>query len=283
MEGWINPPEALQRAEAREAERQQRRRRFPPEPVRDVLGFVIAHGRLETWQAELLAMIREESLYFLPQARTKIMNEGWASFWHTRLMTSSILSDEGIVDYADHHAGTVATAPHRLNPYKLGLAIFRDIEAREGLARAFEVRRTHNDVTFLDTFLTEEVCAEAGLFAWTMDRRTGARVIEGRDVEELRQKLLFDIASMGQPRVEITDANHANRGELELSHLYEGVDIQLDHATQVLSNLSRAWGRPVHLRTKVEGREVLLHHDGEQLRTEGLRAPPSPAPARDRP
>jgi stage V sporulation protein R len=271
MDAWVNPPETLARAQARAEEELLRRAlRSPAAPVRDVLGFVLANGRMRPWQAELFAMLREEALYFLPQARTKIMNEGWASFWHTRLMTGeggtpAIVGDEGVLDYADRHAGTVATAPHRLNPYKLGLAIFRDIAAREGLARAFEVRRTHNDVTFLDAFLTEEVCAEAGLFAWTVDRRTGARVIEGRDVGELRSRLLFEVASMGQPRVEITDANHGNRGELELTHAHEGVDIQLDWAGQVLGNLSRAWGRPVHLRTRVENKECILHHDGHHL------------------
>ncbi len=273
MEPWVNAPEVLARAEARDA-RTQAPPRVPERPERDVLGYLIAHAPLQAWQLELLAMVREEALYFLPQARTKIMNEGWASFWHTRLMTGAILDDAGVVAYADRHAATVATTPHRLNPYKLGLAIFRDIERRHGLARAFEVRRTHNDVTFLDSFLTEEVCADAGLFAWTVDRRTGARVIEGRDVGELRARLLFDIASMGQPRVELTDANHGGRGELELTHAWEGVDIQLEWAAHVLANLARAWGRTVHLRTRVEGRDAWMHHDGETLRAEGLRVVP---------
>jgi stage V sporulation protein R len=242
---------------------------------RDVLGYLVAHAPLQPWQAELLSMLREEARYFLPQIRTKIMNEGWASFWHTRLMTGAILDDAGVVDYADHHAATVATTPHRLNPYKLGLAVFRAIERQHGLARAFEVRRTHNDVTFLDTFLTEEVCADAGLFAWTVDRRTGARVIEGRDVAELRSRLLFDVATMGQPRVAISDANHGGRGELELTHAWEGVDLQLDWAAQVMANLARVWRRPVHLRTRVEGRDAWMHHDGETLRAEGLRAVPA--------
>ena len=248
--------------------------RPPALPERDILGYLAVHAPLRAWQAELLAMLREEALYFLPQARTKIMNEGWASFWHTRLMTGALLDDAGVVAYADRHAGAVATTPHRVNPYRLGLAIFRDIERRHGLARAFEVRRTHNDVTFLDTFLTEEVCADAGLFAWTIDRRTGARVIEGRDVGELRARMIFDVASLGQPRVELTDANHGGRGELELTHAWDGVDIQLEWAAHVLANLARVWGRPVHLCTRVEGREAWMHHDGETLRAEGLRVVP---------
>ena len=58
------------------------------------------------------------------------MNEGWASFWHSTIMTTSTLDPSELVDYADHHSGTMATQPGRLNPYKLGIELFRDIEER---------------------------------------------------------------------------------------------------------------------------------------------------------
>lgn len=291
MEGWINPPEALAEAQTRTEARRSAPRRFPTTPERDVLGFVIAHGRLLPWQAELLAIVHEEAHYYLPQARTKIMNEGWASFWHTHLMTglagaAPLLGDAEVVDYADHHAGAVAPSSQRVNPYRLGLAMFRDIVRRHGLRRAFEVRRTHNDLTFLDSFLTAEVCAEAGLYAWTVDRRTGARVVEGREVEDLREKLLGELTNLGQPLVEVTDADAAGRGELALLHHHEGVDLQLDHATEVLANLARAWGRPVSLHTRVDGREAVLHHDGTTLRADGVKMPsvePTSPRARERP
>ena len=126
-------------------------------------------------------MLRDEAYYFAPQAQTKIMNEGWASYWHSTIMTRKGLDSSDIVNYCDHHSGTMASARGQLNPYKLGVELFRDIEDRwnkgrfgadyeqcdnllekqqwnteTGLGRQkiFEVRRIYNDLTFIDSFLT---------------------------------------------------------------------------------------------------------------------------------
>ena len=103
---------------------------FPEQPERDVLLFLLEHAPLKPWQHDVLAIIREEAYYFAPQGQTKIMNEGWASFWHSTIMTQKILHPSELVDYADHHSGTMATQPGRLNPYKLGIELLRDIEER---------------------------------------------------------------------------------------------------------------------------------------------------------
>ena len=122
--------------------------------------------------------MRAEALYFAPQAMTKIMNEGWATFWHSTILTERALEDDELLDYADAHAGTLAAQPGQLNPYKLGLELWRDIQdrwdrgrfgpewsrcedwakrrtcdTRAGLGRqkVFEVRRAYNDVTFAFT------------------------------------------------------------------------------------------------------------------------------------
>ena len=298
MDRYINPPEALEREKNRLEEDARRARRFPEQPVRDVMGFVLEHGRMERWQADILAVIREEAYYFAPQGQTKIMNEGWASYWHTKLMTEEILEDSEVIDYADHHSGTVAMRPGQLNPYKIGLELFRDIERRwdrgqfgpdwescddaterrnwykptnQGKARIFDVRRTHNDVTFLDAFLTEEFIRRNGVFTWEIDKKSGEYIVDSREFRDVKRKLLFMVSNHGQPRVYVTDGNHANRGELELSHEHEGVDVQLEWAGHVLANLARAWGRPVHLRTRVDGKDAVLHHDGERLTSDGVR------------
>jgi stage V sporulation protein R len=296
MDPYINPPEWLQKQQAKAAAEAQRARHFPEEPVRDVLGFVLEHGRLDRWKSDVLEIVREEAYYFVPQAQTKICNEGWASFWHTRLMTGHILQDSEVVDYADHHSGTTAMRPGSFNPYKVGLEIWRDIEHRwdrgqfgkdweecqdtrqkhawdtgAGLGRAkvFEVRRTHNDVTFVDTFLTEDLCRRVGLFSYEYDPKSGEFVVDSREFADVKQKLLAMLSNHGQPRVLVTDANHANRGELELTHEHEGVDLQLGWAETVLANLAAAWGRPVHLRTTVEDKPAVLHHDGLQFGYDG--------------
>ena len=96
-------------------------------------------------------------------------------------------------------------------------------------------------------------------------------MIDTREFHVVKQKLLSMLSNHGQPRIYVTDANHANRGELELTHHHEGLDIQLDWAGETLQNLARLWGRPVHLLTAVDNKRVILHHDGTELTTEGLK------------
>ncbi len=78
----------------------------------------------------MLEIIREEAYYFVPQRQTKIMNEGWATYWHSKMMTEKVLDASEIIDYAENNAGVMATAPGRLNPYKLGVELYRYIEER---------------------------------------------------------------------------------------------------------------------------------------------------------
>jgi SpoVR like protein len=119
LDRFVNPPGAL----AEEV-------RFPTEPTRDVMLFVLEHAPLKAWQLDVLSIVRDEAYYFAPQGQTKIMNEGWASYWHSTIMTRQALEAQDVVHYCDHHSGTLATSPGRLNPYKLGIELFRDIEER---------------------------------------------------------------------------------------------------------------------------------------------------------
>ena len=133
MDSFINPPEVIERQSQERQQKQQEKednRSFPEEPMRDVLLFLLEHAPLKDWQRDVLAIVRDEAYYFAPQGQTKIMNEGWASYWHSTIMTRHGLTDAEVVDYADHHSGTMATSPNRLNPYKLGIELFRDIEER---------------------------------------------------------------------------------------------------------------------------------------------------------
>ena len=133
MDSFINPRALLQK-EAEDRERKQKEaeksRSFPEAPQRDILLFLLEHGPLKAWQHDVLSIIRDEAYYFAPQGQTKIMNEGWASYWHSKIMTRHGLTDAEVIDYADHHSGTMATSPHRLNPYKLGIELLKDIEER---------------------------------------------------------------------------------------------------------------------------------------------------------
>ncbi|MGH7491564.1 MAG: SpoVR family protein [bacterium] len=290
LDDFINPPEILA-AEKKKQEKKngERLRKYPEKSQRDVLKFLIETAPLEKWQRDVLDMVREEAYYFAPQGQTKIMNEGWASFWHSKMMTERILSDSEVIDYADHHSGTLFTSPGRLNPYKLGIELFRDIEERwnkgkfgkeyeecddyltkkhwdkqAGLGRQkiFEVRKLYNDVTFIDAFLTPEFCRENRMFVYNFNERNGFYEISDREFKAIKQKLLFLLTNHGQPFIYVEDANHRNRGELYLRHQHEGIDLKLDEARDTLRNLYTVWSRPVNLETMVDENKVLLAFDG---------------------
>jgi len=290
LEHYVNPPEYLEEQRRRLEEEQEEAKQFPASPERDVLGFIMEHAPLENWERDVLSMIREESYYFLPQRQTKVMNEGWASYWHSTIMTTRVLSDAEVIDYADHHSGTVATQPGRLNPYKLGLELFRDIEQRWdkgrfgpewnacedmqtrnnwdkklglGREKIFEVRRVHNDATFLDEFLTPEFCQQQQLFVTKEEGRHRKKQTSTREFNEVKQALLFHFTNGGRPVVELVDANHENRGELLLVHRHLGIDLRWDWAKDVLENLAMLWRRPVRLDTSRGGKGVRLGHDGK--------------------
>ena len=237
--------------------------------------------------------MREEAYYFAPQGMTKVLNEGWASYWHSTIMTRRALRDSEVVDFADQHAGTMAMHPGRFNPYKIGIELFREIEdrwnkgkfgrdyeecddlrARQewdrklglGRQKIFEVRKVYNDVTFVDAFLDEEFCERLKLYTYGFDPRSGQYVVTDRDWRKVKQRLLFALTNLGQPIVEVTDANHGNRGELYLQHRYEGVPLDVDKAKDTLVNLHRVWRRPVHLETADEEQGRLLSYDGTEHR-----------------
>ena len=249
--------------------------------MRDILLYLLQHARLEEWQIDCLSIVREESYYFAPQAMTKIMNEGWASYWHSVLMTRHFVGAKDIVDYADHHSGTVHMPPGDFNPYKIGLELFRDIEDRwnkgkfgkeyeesenlgerkawdKGLGlgrqKIFEVRRVYNDVNFIDEFMTPEFIEKHKFYQYARDPHTGQLRIVSRDPVRIRQSLLYRLTNLGQPFIYVADGNYANRGRVIPGRISTtGSDIEIKAATETLKNLYRLWQR-LHLQAGAGGR-----------------------------
>jgi stage V sporulation protein R len=290
MDSFINPPEFIEQQRRAIEEARRRPARFPERPERDVLWFLLEHAPLRDWQRDLLAMIREEAYYFAPQRLTKTLNEGWASYWHSRLMTERLLDPSEVIDFAERHAGAMTTQPGQINPYKLGIELFRDIEERwdkgrfgkeyeecddrdvkrqwdtglkQGREKIFEVRRIYNDVTFVDEFLTAEFCDRHKLYTYEFNPKTGRHEIASRDWRQVKDKLLRSLANGGQPIIEVIDGNFRNRGEVVLGHRHDGQDLDLAQAKETMRHLYRLWTRPVHIETLVEGRRRRLSYDGE--------------------
>lgn len=244
--------------------------RVPARPERDILLFLIHAAPLENWQKDVLELLREEAYYFAPQAATKILNEGWAAYWHSRIMTEKVLRDEELIDYASHHAATVSPQPGKLNPYKLGMELLRDVERRCDQKKIFEIRKLCSDLTFLDGYLTEEFCREQKLFLYGFNQANGTYEIIDRDFVKIKAKLLMSLANLGNPLTEVIDGNYTGKGDLCLKHLHEGIDLRLDWAKETLKNLHAVWKKPVHLETIVEGIPKLLTFDGEDHREQRL-------------
>jgi len=290
MREFINPPDVMAAAQKKLDEEAAKKKKFPERPERDVLLFLLENAPLERWEHDVLSIVREEAYYFAPQGQTKIMNEGWATYWHSTIMTQKGLDASEIVDYADHHSGTLATSPGQLNPYKLGVELWRDIEDRwnkgrfgkeydecdsfverkhwdkkVGLGRdkIFEVRKHYNDVTFIDEFLTLEFCVEQRLFTFGYNEKHQRWEVMERDFKKVKEKLLHMLTNFGQPVIAVEDGNFENRGELLLAHKHDGVDLKLDYARDTLKNVQSLWRRPVNLVTKVEGRGTLFRFDGK--------------------
>lgn len=298
MDSYVNPKDFIASQSEKQEAQQKKKKNFPENPERDVLQFLMEHAPLNSWQRRVLGIIRDEAYYFAPQGQTKILNEGWATYWHSQMMTElHPLSDSEIVDYCDQHSGVVASSPGQLNPYKLGLELLRhtkkrwdkgqfgleyvncddprkraswDTQAGLGDKKLFEIRRIHNDITFLDAYLDEDFCHEHKLFIYDYDRRNNRYVISDRDFTKVKGQLLNQLTNFGQPIIQVKDGNFKNRGELLLEHKHEGNDLKHEFTVECLRNLFKVWRRPVHIETVIEEGRRRISFDGSVHSVEKL-------------
>jgi stage V sporulation protein R len=292
LDRWINPPKVLE-AEAKKLreDRAKQRHLTPARPTRDVLLYLLQHARLEDWQIDCLSIVREEAYYFAPQGMTKVMNEGWASYWHSTLMTKHFVDATEIIDYADHHSGTVHMPPGNFNPYKIGLELFRDIEDRwnkgrfgksydesdnlgekkswdKGLGlgreKIFEVRRMYNDVNFIDEFMTPEFIEKHKFYQYGRDPHTGQLRIITRDPQRIKHTMLYHLTNHGRPFIYVVDGDYCGRGELYLAHKHNGQDLEIKFAVETLRNIYKIWQHPVHLQARIDDDMILFTFAGDQ-------------------
>jgi stage V sporulation protein R len=386
-EEWLDELAEAERAEAR-----------LEDPHADVLAFLMEHGRqydeesgkaveFEPWQKDVLEILRTESYYFAGQKMTKVLNEGWASFWESLMMSDeNFAADDEFVTYADHMARVLGSPG--LNPYKLGMELWQhvenvtnrrevadkllrvegitwrnfhdvidfeevadllapdaaiasitaetlahldaddprvdaealaaardgeidvdrypwkvltteglaerhfslckrqnrgvlrrirrselerlarymfddakydsvadavaDVDYRTGWRRMRELRESHNDVTFIDAFLSEEFVTENNYFTYEFSQATGDFRVASDVADDVKKKLLLQFTNFGKPTVVVYDGNFDNRNELLLGHQYNGISLDVEQAKRVLERTYDLWGRPVNLMTIVK-------------------------------
>lgn len=242
--------------------------RIPLEPDPDLLLFIRDHNRdLADWQRDLLTIVDDEARYFIPQIETKIMNEGWASFWHHRIMTSLDLPQGIHMEFMVRHNQVICPHPGGLNPYHVGFEVWRDIEKRfggEGSKEAREkmmaVRESDRDVAFLRRFLTPELMRDLDLFAYKPrgEHLVVTEVSDEDHWETVKSALIRQIGTGGMPSIRITDADHKGGRGLYLVHDHDGRDLDIASAEKTLSHLRTLWGKKVLLETKLKGKPAVL-------------------------
>jgi stage V sporulation protein R len=250
-------------------------------PEKDLLVYIMKNSpSLATWQRDVMAMVHEEMEYFVPQMQTKIMNEGWASIWHARIMRELDLSDNEHIEFANLHSGVVSPQKGQLNPYYLGYKIYEDIERRwnepsteererfgrpgnQGLEKIFEVRELENDVSFLRNYLTEELCEELDLFVFELVEEEEWTITEKR-WQKVRDQLVANMTNFGFPYLQVEDGDYNGNRELYLKHCYEGTELDLRYARKALEHVQTLWGRPVHLETVLDEESTVLRYNGDE-------------------
>jgi stage V sporulation protein R len=258
----------------------KRIKKFPPEPEKDLLLFIEEHSPdLEEWQRDILTMMREEMLYFWPQLETKIMNEGWASYWHVRILREMDLTEEETIEFAKLNASVVAPSTTSINPYYLGYKMFEDIEKRwdnptkeeqelfgrvpgQGRQKIFEVREVEGDISFLRNYLTKDLVDDLDMYLF--QKKGNDYTIVDKSWENVRDQLVGMRVNGGFPFLKVEDGDYLHKGELLIKHYYEGIELDLKYIERTIPYLCYLWGRPVHLQTVVEGREVMFTHDGKK-------------------
>ncbi|HEX7056520.1 MAG TPA: SpoVR family protein [Bacilli bacterium] len=260
---WDLDKDGAQRDEHKEKQPDSKR------TYKDLIWFICEHARgLEDWQRDILTILREEMLYFWPQIETKIMNEGWASYWHARILRKLDLTSEETVEYAKLNAAVIQPSRLMVNPYYLGLKIFEDIEQRWGREKLFEVREFDMDTSFIRNYLTKQLTEELDLYVF---EKEGAEwKISDKKWENVREQLIRSRVNGGFPTLLVEDGDYLHNGELYIKHAYDGIELDIRYVEKTLPLVYELWGKSVHLETVIEDKRALFSMENGQLKRKFL-------------
>lgn len=258
----------------------KKRKKFPLSPEKDLLLFIQEYStELEEWQRDILTMMREEMLYFWPQIETKIMNEGWATFWHQRILREMDLTTDEAIEFSLLNANVVQPSKTSINPYYLGLKIYEDIERRyndpseemlrlgvkpqSGIEKMFEVREIESDISFIRNYLTKDLVKQEDLYLF--EKKDGKYIVTDKDYEHVRDRLVSMRVNGSFPYIVVDDGDYSRNGELYLKHGYEGTELDPQYLENVLPYIYQLWGRPVYMETFLDNKPMVYMYDGKKV------------------
>lgn len=253
-----------------------------PERKIDLMQYLLDHSEFlkketNAWVRPVIEVIRKTSLFFQPQIRTKIMNEGWASYWHETLFLSDDRISGHEVDFARINAGVTAMPRVGLNPYALGMRLFYyleelanrgkysfdfrkiqdaderewfDAETGQGRDFIFNIRENLNDFMFINTFVDQDFVSRHDLFVVGRRLNEAKMVYEyyvkSRKAEDYKQMLLD--ALYHPPHITVDPEKNENN-TLYLVHQFEGKPLVQDYIANTMMGIEYLWGGQVKLET----------------------------------
>lgn len=237
----------------------------PPRLKEDLLAFLAERGKLSGWEQDLVNIVRVESLYFIPQVETKIMNEGWASYWHYHILQELDLPAGLHLEFLQRHNLVVRPHEHSINPYYIGFKMFESlVKAPGGRSAILSIRANERDQSFLRRYLTRELCEEMNLFSYSVK---GDSVVVSEISDEDGWKAVRDqfAGAVGLGSVPVINPLSVEKGTLILEHVFDGRELELNYAKETLKHVVDLWGAKVELATDLNGRRKIISCDEDKL------------------
>ena len=229
---------------------------IPPHPEYDLLWFIAHYAPdMQDWERDIFLAVREESFYFFPVFACQIMNEGWASYWHARLLREAdFLPQQLYLSAIKAHSDVVrpiATDEQTalaVNPYHLGFSIWEDIVDKKGIEAARRICREEDDFGFIRNYLDQKLAEKLGLLVYEA-AKDGEIKVAGRDIHAVREAILSPKFNYGSPRIAVSELRADGSLVLQHDHESDGRGQDQERAIKVLQYVAGVWRRPVSLHT----------------------------------
>ena len=229
--------------------------KVPIRPEYNLLRFIAEHSKnLEEWERNLILIVEESSKYFIPQALTKVMNEGWACTIHQKIINELNLPDGLYLPFVKLHNQVIRPHLGQINPYHLGYTLFQKIIEEKGFEEAKTIREVHNDITFLRFYTDEEFMREHNYFSYSFNRKQQSSIVDDiSDVEGWEKVRDAMITNVGLNRIPVVFVEEIEKdGTLSLVHEHDGRDLEMNYARKVFEHIKTLWRGEVKLITIVE-------------------------------